>query len=74
MQKFTVSLVRIEHRVHMVEVEAESVEDAEAKAMEAWESDDWLPEGYGFRDVGVVHAEEFVFEVKSAEGRVTSIG
>jgi hypothetical protein len=71
MPKYTVSLVRIEHRVYRLKVEAKSIEDAERKTMEAWEDDDRFSE---FVDTGVVHGEEFVFEVEGAKGRVTSIG
>lgn len=59
MKKYTVQIARIEHRVYEIEVEAANAAEAEDLAMEVWEDDD-----QAFTDMGCVHAEEFVHEVK----------
>lgn len=59
MNRYTVQLARIEHRIYEIEVKAESVEAAKLAAMAEWEdSDMW------FKDLGCVHAEESIHEVK----------
>lgn len=62
MKKYTVQIARIEHRVYEIEVEAANAAEAEDLAMEVWEDDD-----QAFTDMGCVHAEEFVHEVKPAK-------
>ena len=62
MKLYTVQLARIEHRIYQVEVEAADVAEAEELAMETWQDDD-----EAFTDMGCVHAEEFVHEVKPAK-------
>lgn len=62
-KRFTVQLCRIEHNVYEIEVEAESVEAAEDIALEIWADDD-----EAFTDMGCVHAEEYIHEVKRLKG------
>ena len=62
MKLYTVQIARIEHRVYEIEVEAANAAEAEDLAMEVWEDDD-----QAFTDMGCVHAEEFVHEVKLAK-------
>ena len=59
MNRYTVQLARIEHRVYQVEVEAANRAEAEELAIETWENDD-----EEFTDLGCVHAEESIHEVK----------
>jgi hypothetical protein len=54
-----VSLARIEHRVYQIEVEANSKDEAEELALETWAEDD-----EAFTDLGCVHAEDFIEDVK----------
>jgi hypothetical protein len=58
MKTFLVQYVRIEHQVYFLEVEAEDEDDAEDVA-----SDEFT----GSEDYKVVHAEEFIQEVKEKE-------
>ena len=62
MKKYTVQIARIEHRIYQIEFAAENATEAEDLAMEIWENDD-----EAFTDMGCVHAEEFVHEVKPAK-------
>ena len=55
MKKFTVQYVRIEHQVYFMEIEAENEDDAEEKAEDQFD---------GSGDYKVVHAEEFIQDVK----------
>lgn len=55
MKKFTVQYVRIEHQVYFMEIEAENEDDAEEKAHDQFD---------GSGDYKVVHAEEFIQDVK----------
>ena len=55
MKKFEVQYVRIEHQVYFLEVEAEDEDDAEDVAHD---------EFTGSEDYKVVHAEEFIQDVK----------
>ena len=55
MKKFQVQYVRIEHQVYFLEVEAEDEDDAEDVAHD---------EFTGSEDYKVVHAEEFIQDVK----------
>jgi hypothetical protein len=59
MKRYTVSLARIEHRIYQIEVEANSKDEAEELALETWDDDD-----EAFTDCGVVHAEDFIEDVK----------
>ena len=59
MSRYIVQLARIEHRVYEIEVKAESVEAAKLAAMVEWENSDMR-----FKDLGCVHAEEYIHEVK----------
>ena len=58
-KKYKVSLVRVEHRIYQIEVEAENIEAAEDVAMDIWSDDD-----EAFTDMGCVHAEENIHEVE----------
>jgi hypothetical protein len=58
MKKFTVQYVRIEHQVYFLEVEAEDEDHAEDVAREEFE---------GSEPYKVVHAEEFIQDVKEME-------
>ena len=62
MKKYTVQIARIEHRIYQIEVEAANSIKAEELAEEIWAEDD-----EAFTDMGCVHAEEFVHEVKLAK-------
>jgi hypothetical protein len=55
MKKFEVQYVRIEHQVYFLEVEAENEDDAEDVAQD---------EFTGSENYKVVHAEEFIQDVK----------
>jgi hypothetical protein len=59
MSRFIVSLARIEHHVYQLEVEASNREEAEELALETWDDDD-----EAFDHLGVVHAEDFIEDVK----------
>jgi hypothetical protein len=58
MKKFEVQYVRIEHQVYFLEVEAENESDAEDVAHD---------EFTGSENYKVVHAEEFIQDVKELE-------
>jgi len=58
MKKFAVQYVRIEHQVYFLEVDAENENDAEDVAYE---------EFTGSENYKVVHAEEFIQDVKELE-------
>jgi hypothetical protein len=60
MKRYTVQIARIEHKIYEFEVDAENIEAAENIAMEEWESEGDLL----FTDLGCVHGEEFVHDVK----------
>lgn len=62
MKLYTVQLARIEHRIYQVEVEAADAAEAEELAMETWEDDD-----EAFTDLGCVHAEESIHEIKPSQ-------
>ena len=62
MKKYTVQIARIEHRIYQIEVEAANSVEAEELAEETWAEDD-----EAFTDMGCVHAEEFIHEVKPAK-------
>jgi len=58
MKKFIVSVVRVEHIVYRINVEAEDQEEAEELAREKWD------EGDIDLDTGeVVHGEDFINQV-----------
>ena len=59
MKKFLVSLVRIEHRIYQIEVEAADAIEARELANEMWAEDD-----EAFTNMGCVHAEEYIEQVK----------
>ena len=63
MKLYTVQIARMEHHIYELTVEADSVETAEEVALEEWENGGDLM----FTDMGCVHAEEFVHEVKPAK-------
>lgn len=59
MNRYTIQLARIEHRIYQVEVEAANRAEAEELAEEIWSDDD-----EAFTDLGCVHAEEYIEQVK----------
>jgi hypothetical protein len=56
--KYQVHYVRIEHQIYTLEVEADSVDQAEDKADEMFCDGDYDPDSYN-----VVHAEEYIQNV-----------
>ena len=59
MKKFKVSLVRIEHTVYQLEVEADSKEQANEIAITAWNENE-----EAFVEFGLVHMEDFINDVE----------
>lgn len=59
MNRYTIQLARIEHRIYEIEVEAANRAEAEELAEEIWSDDD-----EAFTDLGCVHAEEYIEQVK----------
>jgi hypothetical protein len=59
MKKFRVSLVRIEHTVYQLEVEADSKEQANEIAITAWNENE-----EAFVEFGLVHMEDFINDVE----------
>jgi predicted transcriptional regulator len=65
MAKFIVTLVRVEHAIYRINVEAEDQEQAEELAQEKWN------EGEIDLDTGeVVHGEDFINQVDEIEGKL----
>jgi hypothetical protein len=62
MNRFIVSLCRVEHRIYQVEVEANTPDEAHDVAVDMWAEDD-----EAFTDCGVVHAEDFIEDVKNKQ-------
>ena len=58
--KYQVHYVRIEHQLYLIEVEADSADEAEEKAEEMYCNDE-LPDYDNYK---VVHADEFVNNVE----------
>jgi hypothetical protein len=58
MKKFIVPYVRIEHQVYFLEIEAEDEDSAEDVAREQFD---------GSGEYKVVHAEEFIQDIKEME-------
>jgi hypothetical protein len=63
MKRYTVQIARIEHHIYELEIEAENADAAEEAAFEEWDNGGDM----FFTDMGCVHAEEFVHEVKPAK-------
>ena len=59
MKKFKVSLVRIEHTVYQLEVEADSAEQANEIAITAWNENE-----EAFVEFGLVHMEDFINDIE----------
>ena len=59
MKKFKISLVRIEHTVYQLEVEADSAEQANEIAITAWNENE-----EAFVEFGLVHMEDFINDVE----------
>lgn len=59
MKKFKVSLVRIEHTVYQLEVEADSKEQANEIALTTWNENE-----EAFVEFGLVHMEDFINDVE----------
>jgi hypothetical protein len=59
MKKFKVSLVRIEHTVYQLEVEADSKEQANEIAITTWNENE-----EAFVEFGLVHMEDFINDIE----------
>jgi hypothetical protein len=59
MKKFKISLVRIEHTVYQLEVEADSKEQASDIALATWNENE-----EAFTEFGLVHMEDFINDVE----------
>jgi hypothetical protein len=59
MKKFKVSLVRIEHTVYQLEVEADSAEQANEIAITTWNENE-----KAFVEFGLVHMEDFINDIE----------
>jgi len=59
MKKFRVSLVRIEHTVYQLEVEADSREQANEIAITTWDENE-----EAFTEFGLVHMEDFINDIE----------
>jgi hypothetical protein len=59
MKKFRVSLVRIEHTVYQLEVEADSAEQANEIAITTWNENE-----EAFVEFGLVHMEDFINDIE----------
>jgi len=59
MKTYKVSLCRVEHRIYQIEVEANTPDEAHDVAVDMWAEDD-----EAFTDLGCVHAEDFIEDVK----------
>lgn len=59
MKKFRVSLVRIEHTVYQLEVEANSAEQANEIAITTWNENE-----EAFVEFGLVHMEDFINDIE----------
>jgi hypothetical protein len=62
MKKFKVSLVRIEHTVYQLEVEADSKEQANEIAITAWNENE-----EAFVEFGLVHMEDFINDIEEVQ-------
>ena len=59
MSRYIVSLSRVEHRVYQIEIEADTPEKAHDIAVDTWAKGDGA-----FKDIGCVHAEDFINDVE----------
>jgi len=64
MKKFIVTLVRVEHTIYPINVEAEDQEEAEELARKKWDDGDFNSKGE------VVYGEEFINQVDEIEGKL----
>lgn len=62
MKKFRVSLVRIEHTVYQLEVEANSAEQANEIAITTWNENE-----EAFVEFGLVHMEDFINDIEEVQ-------
>jgi hypothetical protein len=62
MKKFKVSLVRIEHTVYQLEVEADSAEQANEIAITTWNENE-----EAFVEFGLVHMEDFINDIEEVQ-------
>jgi hypothetical protein len=62
MKKFKVSLVRIEHTVYQLEVEADSAEQANEIAITTWSENE-----EAFVEFGLVHREDFINDIEEVQ-------
>ena len=63
MNRFTVSICRVEHHIYELEVEADTPEAAEELASEVWDDND-----EAFTHRGIVHAEVFTQDIEELTG------
>jgi hypothetical protein len=59
MKKFRISLVRIEHTVYQLEIEADSKEQASDIALATWNENE-----EAFTEFGLVHMEDFINDIE----------
>ena len=64
MKKFIVTLVRVEHTIYPINVEAEDQEEAEELARKKWDEGNFDSKGE------VVYGEEFINLVDEIEGKL----
>ena len=62
MKKFKVSLVRIEHTVYQLEIEADSKEQASDIALATWNENE-----EAFTEFGLVHMEDFINDIEEVQ-------
>jgi hypothetical protein len=62
MKKFKVSLVRIEHTVYQLEVEADSAAQANEIAITTWNENE-----EAFVEFGLVHMEDFINDIEEVQ-------
>ena len=62
MKKFKVSLVRIEHTVYQLEVEADLAEQANEIAITTWNENE-----EAFVEFGLVHMEDFINDIEEVQ-------
>jgi hypothetical protein len=59
MNRYIVSVCRVEHRIYEIEIEADTPEKAHDIAVDIWAEGDET-----FKDIGCVYAEDFINDVQ----------
>ncbi len=59
MKTYKVSIARIEHYVHQIDIEANDQDEAAEVAKLIWAEDEWK-----FRSLGCVHRDDFVNDIE----------